>query len=99
MRKPCQSDVFDEEWALVAPYLTRLPKAAAGAGTACARSSKPCAGWCAPGRLGAGGRTILRPGPPVGAGITSDCLKRSPACVLSLACPMLARMASQFYGG
>jgi transposase len=27
-RKPCPSDVSDEEWALVAPYLTLLPEGA-----------------------------------------------------------------------
>ncbi len=27
-RKPYPSDVWDEEWALVAPYLALLPKAA-----------------------------------------------------------------------
>ena len=27
-RKPYPSDVFDEEWALVAPYLTLLPEVA-----------------------------------------------------------------------
>jgi transposase len=38
-RKPYPSDVSDEEWALVAPYLTLLPEEAGQREPPCARCS------------------------------------------------------------
>ena len=46
-RKPYPSDVSDEEWAFVAPYLTLFPWTQGSANTHCARCSTPCAMWCA----------------------------------------------------
>jgi len=40
--KPYPSEVTDEEWAFVAPYLTLLDPDAPGAGMICARSSMRC---------------------------------------------------------
>ena len=69
-RKPYPTDVSDEEWAFVAPYLTLDdPKTRRSAAMTCARSSTPCAGSCAPALPGAicratcrrGRRSISRP--------------------------------------
>src|SRR5215217_6245191 len=52
-RKPYPTDVSDEEWSFVAPYLALIREdAPPSARTICARSSTPCAGSCAQVRLG-----------------------------------------------
>ena len=43
-RKPYPTDVSDEEWAFVAPYLTLMSPEAPQRVSRCARSSMPCAG-------------------------------------------------------
>jgi hypothetical protein len=47
-RKPYPSDIGDDEWAFVAPYLTLMTQEAPRGDTRCARSSTACAGSCAP---------------------------------------------------
>ena len=46
-RIPYPSDVSDDEWAFVAPYLTLMTQTRRNGTTTCARSSTRCAGWCA----------------------------------------------------
>jgi hypothetical protein len=76
------SDVGDEEWAFVAPYLTLMREDAPSGSTRCVRSSTACAGWCAPGPSGACCPTT---GPP-GTGCTSrafgnDSFQSQPYCI------------------
>jgi hypothetical protein len=47
-RNPYPTDVTDDEWAFVAPYLTLMDEAAPNGGTPCARSSTGCASSSAP---------------------------------------------------
>ena len=61
-RKPYPSDVSDDEWALVAPYLACCPKTPASASIRCVKSSTACATSSRPVRNGARCRTICRLG-------------------------------------
>ena len=63
-RKPYPTDVSDDEWAFVAPYLTLMRPTRRSATTSCARCSTACAGWCAPGRRGGCCPTTSRRGRP-----------------------------------
>jgi transposase len=52
-RKGYPSDVFDDEWVFVAPYLTLMREEACNGSTPYARCSTACATLCVPVRSGA----------------------------------------------
>ena len=62
-RRGYPSDVSDEEWALVAPYVTLMTESGPpSGGTPYARSLMGCAGWYGRGRRGGCYRMTCRPG-------------------------------------
>ncbi len=62
IRNPDPSDVSDDDWAFVAPYLTRMTARPHSVSIAYVRASMAYVGSCVPVPQGGGGHTICRPG-------------------------------------